>query len=99
MTNKVPSRQCLQSPCSPNEDWRGLHLRTDSALLDDSSDDAIQMQIPHSIQCIKARSHAGAILLQSTQDTLSQIFPDMPLVCVSFLRVPWTMMELLLDIV
>ncbi len=39
-----------------------------------------------------------SFLLQSTQDTLSQIFPDRPLVCVSFLRTPWRMMELLLNI-
>jgi hypothetical protein len=32
---------------------------TDSALLDDGSDDIIQMQIPHSIPFIEARSHAG----------------------------------------
>jgi hypothetical protein len=34
---------------------------TDSALFDDSSDDVVQMQIPHSIPFIKARSHAGAM--------------------------------------
>ncbi len=34
---------------------------TDSALLDDSSDDVIQMQIPHSIPFIEARSLAGAM--------------------------------------
>jgi hypothetical protein len=34
---------------------------TDSALLDDSSDDVIQMQIPHSIPFLKAMSHAGVI--------------------------------------
>jgi hypothetical protein len=33
---------------------------TDSALLDDGSDDIIQMQIPHLILFLKARSHAGA---------------------------------------
>ncbi len=32
-----------------------------SALLDDGSDDVIQMQIPHLIPFIKARSHAGAV--------------------------------------
>jgi hypothetical protein len=34
---------------------------TDSALLDDSSDDVVQMQILHSIPFIEARSHAGAM--------------------------------------
>jgi hypothetical protein len=34
---------------------------TDSALLADSSDDVIQMQIPHLIPFIKARSHAGTM--------------------------------------
>jgi hypothetical protein len=34
---------------------------TDSALFDDGSDDVIQMQIPHSIPFIEARSHAGAM--------------------------------------
>ncbi len=34
---------------------------TDSALLDDGSDDVIQMQIPHLITFIKARSHAGVM--------------------------------------
>ncbi len=34
---------------------------TDSALLDDGSDDVIQMQIPHLIPFIKARSHAGVM--------------------------------------
>ncbi len=34
---------------------------TDSALLDDSSDDVVQMQICHSIPFIEARSHAGAM--------------------------------------
>ncbi len=34
---------------------------TDSALLDDSSDDVVQLQIPHLIPFIKARSHAGAM--------------------------------------
>ncbi len=34
---------------------------TDSALLDDGSDDVIQMQIPHLIPFIEARSHAGAM--------------------------------------
>jgi hypothetical protein len=34
---------------------------TDSALLDDGIDDIIQMQIPHSIPFIEARSHAGAM--------------------------------------
>jgi hypothetical protein len=34
---------------------------TDSALLDYGSDDVIQMQIPHLIPFIKARSHAGAM--------------------------------------
>jgi hypothetical protein len=34
---------------------------TDSALLYDGSDDVIQMQIPHSIPFIEARSHAGAM--------------------------------------
>jgi hypothetical protein len=32
---------------------------TDSALLDDGSNDVIQMQIPHLILFIEARSHAG----------------------------------------
>jgi hypothetical protein len=34
---------------------------TDSALLDDGSDDIIQMQIPHLIPFIQAMSHAGAM--------------------------------------
>ncbi len=34
---------------------------TDSALLDDGSDEVIQMQIPHLIPFIEARSHAGAM--------------------------------------
>jgi hypothetical protein len=34
---------------------------TDSALLDDGSDDVLQMQIPHSMPLIEARSHAGAM--------------------------------------
>jgi hypothetical protein len=34
---------------------------TNSAHLDDGSNDVIQMQIPHSIPFIKVRSHAGAI--------------------------------------
>jgi hypothetical protein len=34
---------------------------TDSALLDDGSDDLIQMQIPYLIPFIKARSHADAM--------------------------------------
>ncbi len=34
---------------------------TDSALLDDSSDYVVQMQIGHSISFIEARSHAGAM--------------------------------------
>jgi hypothetical protein len=33
----------------------------DSTLLDDGSNDIIQMQIPHSIPFIEARSHAGAM--------------------------------------
>ncbi len=33
----------------------------DSAPLDDGSDDVIQMQIPHLIPFIEARSHAGAM--------------------------------------
>ena len=32
----------------------------DSTLLDDGSNDIIQMQIPHSIPFMEARSHAGA---------------------------------------
>jgi hypothetical protein len=35
--------------------------KTDSALLDDSSDDIIQMQIPHLIPFIAARSQLGAM--------------------------------------
>ncbi len=35
--------------------------KTDSALIDDGSDDVIQMQIPHLIPFIKARSHAGGM--------------------------------------
>ncbi len=35
--------------------------KTDSALLDDGSDDVLQMQIPHLIPCIKARSNVGAM--------------------------------------
>ncbi len=34
---------------------------TDSALLDDGRDDVIQMQIPHLIPFIEARSHEGAM--------------------------------------
>ncbi len=34
---------------------------TDSALLDDGSNDVIQMQIPRLIPFIEARSHAGAM--------------------------------------
>jgi hypothetical protein len=34
---------------------------TDSAILDDDSDDIIQMQIPHMIPFIEARSHVGAM--------------------------------------
>jgi hypothetical protein len=34
---------------------------TDSAILDDGSNDVIQMQIPHLIPFIEARSHAGAM--------------------------------------
>jgi hypothetical protein len=34
---------------------------TNSALLDDGSDDVIQMQIPQLISFIKARSHVGAM--------------------------------------
>jgi hypothetical protein len=34
---------------------------TDSALLDDGSEDVIQMQIPLLIPFIEARSHAGAM--------------------------------------
>jgi hypothetical protein len=34
---------------------------TDSALFDDGSDDVVQIQIPHSIPFIEARSHAGAM--------------------------------------
>jgi hypothetical protein len=34
---------------------------TYSALLDDSSDDIVQMQICHSMPFIKARTHAGAM--------------------------------------
>ncbi len=35
---------------------------TDSALFDDGSDDVVQMQIPHLIPFIEARSHAGTML-------------------------------------
>ncbi len=34
---------------------------TDSALLDDGSNDIIQMQITHSVSFVEARSHAGAM--------------------------------------
>jgi hypothetical protein len=33
----------------------------DSALLDDGSNDVIQMQIPHLISFIEARSHTGTM--------------------------------------
>ncbi len=50
----------------------------DSTLIDDGSNDTIQMQTPHNVRMYHRKSYLS-FLLQSTQGTLSQIFLDSPL--------------------